>query len=375
MHHAKKSVITFYSLHNVLQMTQEIRDKLVEEAMARVKMYLSEEFRKKQATKISQEEFNKLYRKQRGLDLESSTDRTEENRKRQEIMESVCRIPGIAPLNYAITTQDAGAASLKKTDSFASLWVEELQRSGDSKPTKPETTRRGYEVPETIEALTPQQSIVACRDTEPDCEEDQDCAVFRQLGFSKSMAMSQVKSWNELKLLNDLEIFLLTASSNLCRSIMAFSMDYKTGSGITISSKKEICMMPSHDLELGSNELTSMASTSTSMNVPQLLKGGAATDDNFVWRLDIEEKDVEPSPPNTPVRNPKHMCRGVQFQVAEHPPALSLIDLDPELGYGWRGPDWKETFGKHHIYSEHEGHCHQLLNPKLSCIVQVITEH
>lgn len=340
----------------MLQMTREMRDKLVEEAMARVKMYLSEEFRKKQATKISQEEFNKLYRKQQGLDSQSSIDGADEKRKRQEIMESVCRIPGIAPLTYTVTTQDS--ASLKKTDSFATLWVEELQRSGDAKLAKPDT-QRGSENEQTTEALPLQQSIVACRDSSDTRFDsaDQDC-VLTQLGFRKATAMSQVKSWNELKLLNDLEMFLLTASSNLCRSIMAFSMDYKPGSGVTLSSSKEICMMPSHDLELGSNEFASVASTSASMNAPQLLKGGASKDDNFVWRLDIEEKDVEPSPPNTPVRHrsSSHLCRGVQFQVADHPPALSLIDLDPELGYGWRGPEWKETFGRHHIYKEHEGH-------------------
>lgn len=349
-------------------MTQEIRDKLVEEAMARVKMYLSEEFRKKQATKISQEEFNKLYRKQqRGLDSESSTDyRTEDNRKRQEILESVCRIPGIAPLNYAITTTQSDSPSLKKTDSFATLWVEELQRSGDAKPAQPDT-QRGSEIPESTEALSPQQSIVACRDSSATGFDsaNQD-SVFTQLGFSKATAMNQVKSWNELKLLNDLEMFLLTASSNLCRSIMAFSMDYKPGSGVTLSSSKsEIRMMPSHsDLELGSNELASVASTSASMNyAPQLLKGGAPNDDNFVWRLDIEEKDVDPSPPNTPVRHQSHLCRGVKFLADEHPPALSLIDLDPELGHGWRGPDWKETFGKHHVYSEREGHLSSIVKP------------
>lgn len=352
----------------MLQMTQEMRDKLVEEAMARVKMYLSEEFRKKQATKISQEEFNKLYRKQQGLDSRSSTDGADEKRKRQEIMESVCRIPGIAPLTYTVTTRDS--ASLKKTDSFATLWVEELQRSGDANLAKPGTLRES-EIPgneQATEAL-PLQSIVACRDSSATRFDsaDQDC-VLTQLGFSKATAMNQVKSWNELKLLNDLEMFLLTASSNLCRSIMAFSMDYKPGSGVTLSSSNEICIMPSHDLELGSNEFASVASTSASTNAPQLLKGGASKDDNFVWRLDIDEKDVEPSPPNTPVRHrpPSHLCRGVQFQVADHPPALSLIDLDPELGYGWRGPDWKETFGRHHTYKEHEGHRHQMLNPKLT---------
>lgn len=348
-------------------MTQEIRDKLVEEATARVKMYLAEEFRKKQATKISQEEFNKLYRKQRGLDSESLTDGTDEKRKRREIMESVCRIPGIAPLTYAITTQDS--ARLKRTDSFASLWVEELQRSGDANLAL--DTERECEIPgneQTTEAFPtpPQQSIVACSNSSAtgiDNSTNQDC-VFTQLGLSKATAMHQVKSWNELKLLNDLEMFLLTASSNLCRSIMAFSMDYKPGTGITLSNSKQICRMPSHDLELGSNELASVASTSASMNVPQLLKGGAPNNDNFVWRLDIEEKDVEPSPPNTPVRHrpPSHLCRGVQFQVADHPPALSLIDLDPELGYGWRGPDWKETFGKHHIYSE-KGHWSSFAEP------------
>jgi len=280
-------------------------------------------------------------------------------------MESVCRIPGIAPLTYPMTTQDS--TSLKKTDSFATLWVEELQRSGGSKPAKPDTQRES-EIPgnEQTEALPPQQSIVACRDSSATGLDsaDQDC-VFTQLGFSKATTMNPVKSWNELKLLNELEIFLLTASSNLCHSMMAFSMDYKPGSGVTLSSSKEICMMPSHDLELGSNELASVASTSASMSAPQLLKGGAPNDDSFVWRLDIEEKDVKPSPPNTPVRHrsPIHLCRGVQFQIADHPPALSLIDLDPELGYGWRGPDWKETFGRHHIYREHEGHLSSIVKP------------
>jgi hypothetical protein len=345
-------------------MNQEIRDKLVEEAMARVEILLSEEFRKKQATKISQMEFDKLYRKKRSLENSgSSTDRTDEKRKRQE-MESVCNIPGIAPLTKFTSTTN-NLASLKKTNSFATLWVEELQRSGDVHSLA--DTPRESELPENeaaVEALPmpPQHSIVTCRNsTGTGLDPASQHYMVTQLESNEATDMIEVKPSSEVKLIHDLEMFLLTASSNLCRSIMAFSMEYKPGSGMTVSSNKEICMRPRYDLELGSNKLSSVASTS--MNAPQLLKGGASNDhDPFVWRLDIEDNCAEPSPPNTPVRRraPSHLCRGVQFQVAEHPPAMSIIHLEPEQGYGWRGPDWKETFGKHHIYKEHEGR--KLLN-------------
>jgi hypothetical protein len=98
-------------------MNREIRNKLIEEAMERVKSILSEEFRKKQDSKISQEEFNKLYRKQRGLD------------SRDMGAKQMVRVPGVASLACAPKTRDS--ASLRKTHSFATLWVEELQKSGD----------------------------------------------------------------------------------------------------------------------------------------------------------------------------------------------------------------------------------------------------
>lgn len=113
-------LLSFNLLGNVIQMNREIRNKLIEEAMERVKFILAEEFRKKQASKISQEEFNNICRKQRGLDSGDL------DLKR---MESASRIPGVAALACAPRTPNS--ASLEKTDSFATLWVEELQKSGD----------------------------------------------------------------------------------------------------------------------------------------------------------------------------------------------------------------------------------------------------
>jgi hypothetical protein len=305
-------------------MNREIRNKLIEEAMERVKSILSEEFRKKQDSKISQEEFNKLYRKQRGLD------------SRDMGAKQMVRVPGVASLACAPKTRDS--ASLRKTHSFATLWVEELQKSGDGDSVP--NTQRESEVPEkepTLETLPialPRHSIVLSSDSSSDTD------------------LNEVKSPNELKLAHDLETLLLTASSNLCRSIMAFSMAQ--------NSNAELSMAPGYEyLEHSAEVFDSVVSTSTSMDVPQLLKGGAPTAvGDFEWRLDVDEKDVEESPPTTPVRHrpPSHLCRGVRFMYEDHPPALSIIDLDPDLRYGWRGPEWKEEYGKHHIYNESKGY-------------------
>lgn len=180
-----------------------------------------------------------------------------------------------------------------------------------------------------------------------------------QSGLRETTDMNEVKSSNELKLLHDLEVFLLTASSNLCRSMMALSVAQSSGDQeITWNRNAELAMVPGYEcLERhGAEDFPSLASTSA-IKVPRLLKGGAPLND-FEWRLDIDEKDVEESPPTTPVRRrpPSHLCRGVRFMYEDHPPALSIIDLDPELGYGWRGPEWREKYGKYHIYNEYKGY-------------------
>ncbi|KAG0567116.1 hypothetical protein KC19_7G111400 [Ceratodon purpureus] len=340
-----------------LQINREIRNKLIQEAMESVKAILSEEFRKKQATKISQEEFNNLYRKQRGLDSGDPMDAKQ--------MESAYRIPGVASLVCApIQTHDS--ASLRKTDSFATLWVEELQKSGDGDSIP--NTERESESPEKELALEelpmppppPQHSEVipyvdfSGTELEP---ASTDC-ITTQLGIIEATDTNEVKSPNELKLMHDLELYLLNSSSNLYRSMMALSMAQNSGEETTLNRNADLPMMPDFDYQEHSARIYgSVASSSTSRDVPQMLKGGAPTAvGDFEWRLDIEAKDVE-SPPTTPVRRrpPSHLCRGVQFKYEDHPPALSIIELDPELGYGWRGPDWKEKYGKHHIYSERKG--------------------
>ena len=312
--------------------------------MDTVKSILSEEFRKKQATKISQEEFNNLYRKQRDVDAKRT--------------ESVFRIPGVASLACATEPQDS--SSLKKIDSFASLWVEEFQKSGDSNSV-PNTLKEG-ESPEQ-EFPPPQHSMMITNHSGTGLGLETRGCDRMELGLSEVTDLCEVKSPYELRILHDLEIFLLTASSNLCRSIMAISMAQNSGEELLVNSNGELSMVPGYDyLKHSAEDFASVASTS--MNVPRVLKGGGTAVDDFEWRLDIDEGDVEESPPTTPVRHrpPHHLCRGIQFEYGDHPPALSLIDLDPEMGYGWRGPEWKEKYGKYHIYNELKG-CESFSKP------------
>ncbi|KAG0559850.1 hypothetical protein KC19_10G134000 [Ceratodon purpureus] len=330
------------------QVNHELRDKLMEEAIAKMQMILSDEFRTKQTTKISQEEFSKLSRTKRSLDPESSPDMTNEKQKRQE-MEFVCNISGIAPLTNSLPTIN-NLAPLKTTNSFATLWAEELQKSGNihSIPDTPSESEIPEKKPE-VETLPipPQHSIVTCTRFPPASQHD--CMLTVQEDFNEADKMIEVKPSNKLRQINDLQLFLQPTSSNPCQSIVAFSMDCKPEPEITDS----ICLRSRHD-DLGFDPSKLPSVVRASIDAPQLLKGGASNDHNFVWRLDIDDDCAEPSPPNTPVRR-QHLCRGVRFQVAEHPPTMNIIHLDPEQGYGWRGPDWKETFGKYHVFKEHEG--------------------
>nr|XP_024383830.1 uncharacterized protein LOC112286312 [Physcomitrium patens] len=257
-------------------------------------------------------------------------------------------------------TPSQDSACPQKTTSFAALWFEELQRSRDALNPAPDTQRDDkLPVKDPIIQTSPvlQLSKVASSDScvsEQLESEGQDC-VMTQTRTGDTSETNEDDPSNELKLLQDLKLFLFTASSNLCRSIMASSTAHKSGKEVFLPCDEKPHVIPGYGLamELDSNVCALAASASSSMNVPKLLKGGAPQGENaFEWRLDIEEKDVDTTPLNTPVRNrsPTHLCRGVQFQYEEHPPALSLIELDPGLGYGWRGPDWQDTHGKYSVY-------------------------
>lgn len=301
--------------------------------MSRVKVLIADHFRKHQpTTTISREEFINLHQ-QKPLHYTSPTEASRDKRKRVDHV-SFSEQPQVPAEEQVLD------ANIPKTDNFAALWVEELQRNSNGTASR-KRKEKAQETPTISEIVTPLstpgQTVINC---EPDARQDHLAYVIENGRESKA----------DIKSLQDLEMFLLTASANLCRSIMAFSSSYQAGKKIIPSGRTDI--IPS--LDLGRLKQLSLGA-STSTNVPQLLKGGGPYSSeyasDFTWRFDIDEKEIE-SPPDTPRKRLKpvrHLCRGVNFEFEEHPKALSIIDLDPEQGYGWRGPYWQKDFGRYNI--------------------------
>lgn len=217
--------------------------------MVRVEMFMSKEVQNNQATKVLlQEEFYKLHKTQQALDFKNSINRTNKKQKCQKV-NSMCKIPNIAPLTNYVSI----IASLKKIKSFATQWIEELQRSKDihSIPLiKREVSI--FENKLAIEAflMQPQHSIITYKDSfstrlDP---ASQHCMLM-QVMSNKATKMIEVQPSNWLRLINELEIFLLIASSNLSQLLIAFSKDYKPKLGMSVSNNEEICMNAKYKIE------------------------------------------------------------------------------------------------------------------------------